>query len=131
MLDSADVRKLPEIRLPRLPLQSDHFGWFGAEIHNASAVHKVGYRFGMVNRNLQETRSRLGRRNEWLCGHSLNGHASLRRGATFHGGKYAMQTQYASLETLSGSITGNGETDRFSAKSGHSMLAESSTGTRE
>ena len=45
MLDSDDIRKLPETRQPRLPLQSDHFGWFSAEIHEAGAVHKMGYPF--------------------------------------------------------------------------------------
>ena len=45
MLDSAAVRKLPDTRKPKLPLSSDHFGWFAAEIHEAGAIHKVGYPF--------------------------------------------------------------------------------------
>lgn len=45
ILDSADVRKLPELRLPKLPLESAHFGWFTAEIYHEGAMRKVGYPF--------------------------------------------------------------------------------------
>jgi hypothetical protein len=45
ILDSAEVRKLPELRLPKLPLESAHFGWFTAEIYSEGATHKVGYPF--------------------------------------------------------------------------------------
>ena len=45
ILDSAEVKKLPELRLPKLPLESAHFGWFTAEIYREGAMHKVGYPF--------------------------------------------------------------------------------------
>lgn len=45
ILDSADVRELPELRLPKLSLESAHFGWFTAEIYREGAMHKVGYPF--------------------------------------------------------------------------------------
>lgn len=45
ILDSADVRKLPELRLPKPPLESAHFGWFTGEIFSEGGVHKVGYAF--------------------------------------------------------------------------------------
>lgn len=45
ILDSADVAQLPELRLPKLSLESAHFGWFTAEIYHEGAMHKVGYPF--------------------------------------------------------------------------------------
>lgn len=43
ILDDGNVRKLPELRLPKLPLASAHFEWFTAEIYREGSVQKVGY----------------------------------------------------------------------------------------
>ena len=43
ILDSADVKNLPPPPSSKLPLASDHFGWFTAEISRGSGVQEVGY----------------------------------------------------------------------------------------
>jgi hypothetical protein len=43
ILDSTDVKNLPTPPSPKLPLASDHFGWFTAEISRGSGVQEVGY----------------------------------------------------------------------------------------
>jgi hypothetical protein len=43
ILDSTDVKNLPTPPLPKLPLASDDFDWFEAEISRGSGVQKVGY----------------------------------------------------------------------------------------
>lgn len=43
ILDSTDVKSLPTPPSPKLPLRSDHFGWFTAEISRGSGMQEVGY----------------------------------------------------------------------------------------
>jgi hypothetical protein len=43
ILDSDDIRKLPEFHAPKLPLRSSHFGAFTAEIDRQGVVQRVGF----------------------------------------------------------------------------------------
>jgi hypothetical protein len=55
ILEGADVRKLPKLRLPRLPLASDNFESFVADIYREEAVQKVAISLGKVTRRAERT----------------------------------------------------------------------------